>query len=142
MKKEISCGIVVLQRLQEAFKVLVIKQASGKHWTLCKGHIESTDTSNLETAKRELLEEVNLTVNEFLFDQETFTSNYMFERNGHTVDKTNIFFVGIVEDPSNVRVQESEILDYKWSNMKEAIDIMTYDTDKEILRDVFQRLEK
>ena len=142
MRNEISCGVVVMRKIKEELQVLVIKQASGKHWTLCKGHIEPTDDGNLSTAKRELLEEVNLTIKTWLFDEKTFENNYQFERRGEMVNKTNIFFAGIVDDDTKLKIQESEILGYNWDTFKTAIEKVTYDTDKQILIDVSQELEK
>eukprot|EP00834_Sanchytrium_tribonematis_P004414 NODE_216_length_12483_cov_2.137516.p9 type:complete len:145 gc:universal NODE_216_length_12483_cov_2.137516:2456-2022(-) len=141
MRREISCGIVALLKKQDCFQVLIIKQSSGNHWTLCKGHIEESDGGHINTAKRELHEETNLKIKSFLFSQKTFENHYQFRRKNDTIDKTNIFFCGIIEDESKLKVQESEILEYKFLPFDEAINSLTYDTDKDILRNIKLELE-
>lgn len=141
MRHELSVGVVAL--LKTLDKVLVIKQASGNHWTLCKGHEEPTDKSQKDTAMRELLEEVNLQVDQWLFNSKTFTNNYIFtKRSGMQVNKTNIFYCATIKDPSVLKVQESEILEYNWLSFPDAILKMTYPTDQEVLREVQAELEK
>eukprot|EP00835_Amoeboradix_gromovi_P004667 NODE_377_length_9768_cov_0.153584.p6 type:complete len:144 gc:universal NODE_377_length_9768_cov_0.153584:6624-6193(-) len=142
MRKEVSIGVVALIRSAGNYKVLLIKQSSGNHWTFCKGHIEKYDKTHLDTASRELLEEVNLTVKEWLLDSKTFENNYQFERNGITVDKTNVFYVGLVDNVSHLKTQQSEILECTWAEFQFAVDKLTYDTDKQILKDVFLELNK
>ncbi len=140
MKNEISCGVVAVIKNKGVYNTLVIHQASGNHWTLCKGHIELSDANNLETAKRELLEEVNLTVKEWLFDGKTFENNYTFTRHSQIVSKRNIFYCGLIANESELKKQDTEILDYKWLDFKSAIALLTWDTDKQVLQQVLQQL--
>lgn len=55
MCREKSCGAVIFQRQGELLTYLVLHSVLG-HWTLCKGHVEGSETEH-ETALREIREE-------------------------------------------------------------------------------------
>jgi len=48
--------------------------------------------------------------------------------------KVNGYFVGFVKN-KNIKIEESEIKDYKWADFKEAINTFTfYETRKDVLK--------
>lgn len=133
MRYEKSCGGVILRKNGNDFNVLLIKH-NGGHWSFPKGHVEG-DESNEETAKREIFEEVGLKV---FFEpgfEETITYN---PKDG--VLKDVIFFLGFTNE-SDIKIQEEEICDYKWVNITDAFDIITYDSDKNVLSKVICYLD-
>src|SRR3989304_8308409 len=58
MEKEISCGFVLYQKTPE-LRFLLLKLPRPREWDFPKGHKEDSETF-YDTAKRELMEEVNL----------------------------------------------------------------------------------
>ena len=60
MRKEKSCGALVVRRGAESPEILLIKH-NGGHWAFPKGHVEAGETEE-ETALREVQEETGLTV--------------------------------------------------------------------------------
>ncbi len=60
MKKEKSCGAVVIKEEQDGLKFLIIKQHD-EYWHFPKGHVEKGETEE-QTAIREIKEETNIDV--------------------------------------------------------------------------------
>lgn len=159
MKVEVSFGIIALALektihagVRPGFLVLLIKQKSGNHWTLTKGHPEAGETA-MESALRELKEETALTPERILFQGKQFSNNYKFQKSSRNrdgdhgdgwVDKTNHFFVGLIGQDmvDRVVVQESEVEEYKWIRLKDAPDHVTFPTDKQVLLSVLEETEK
>ena len=64
MKKEKSCGAVIYKFEENEVYVLLLKHNLG-HWSFAKGHVEAGETE-VETAKREVKEEVGLDIETML----------------------------------------------------------------------------
>ena len=60
MKKEKSCGAVVIKKENDGIKFLIIRQHDDC-WHFPKGHVEEGETEE-ETAIREIKEETNIDV--------------------------------------------------------------------------------
>ena len=121
MKHEKSCGTIIFDNE----KVLLVKQNLG-HWSFPKGHVEKNE-NEFETAIRETKEETGLDVE--IINDEKFRTKYSPEEG---IMKDVIFFIAKV-DGGAVQRQVEEIAEVKWVPIKEAKDIITFDTDKEIL---------
>lgn len=132
MLKEKSCGAIIYN---EDKKVLVVKHNAG-HWDFPKGHIEENETE-IQTAIREVKEETNIDIS--IPDENI---KYEIHYNPKPdVDKTVIFFLAknITDD---VLKQDSEIANIGWYSYKEAMDILTYDIAKELLKKSYEDLKK
>ena len=51
------------------------------------------------------------------------------------VIKDVIFFLAL-SNSFDVKLQENEVCDYKWLSISEAFDVITHDSDKEVLNEV------
>jgi len=113
----------------------------GNHWAFSKGHKKEGET-DLGTAKRELYEETGITEYEIL-DAPFIEEKYTFELKGKTYDKTNYFFIGIVDDKETETPEEfkHEIEEIRWLTFAEAIKLATFDTARNVLKCVFQILK-
>ena len=60
MRKEKSCGALVVRRGKNETEILLIKH-NGGHWAFPKGHVEAGESEE-QTALREVQEETGLTV--------------------------------------------------------------------------------
>ena len=130
LRKEKSCGCIVI----DEGKVLLIKQTKG-HWGLPKGHVEENETEK-ETALREVKEETNYDV-EIIGDYR-FVERYITDTK---IDKEVVYFIA-KKVGGNAEKQEAEVTDIKWCSFDEAIDTVTFDNLKELLRNAFKALEK
>ena len=125
MKKEKSCGAVTFYFRDNVIYYLIEHMALG-HYSLPKGHVEGSETE-IETAKREIKEETNLEVTiDNNFRQVITYSPY------EGIIKDVVFFVAEIKS-GNSNSQLSEVSDINFLPYKEAMNILTYDTDKEVL---------
>ncbi len=129
-KKETSCGCVIFDKKTHS-KVLIVYEKNRNFWGFPKGHIEEGETEQ-QTALREVKEEVGIDV-KILDDQCRYKTNDIIK--DKQIDKTSIFYIGEpLEENEKVVNQEAEIEDSKWVPVEEAVDIITFDDMKEILK--------
>ena len=132
MIKEKSCGAVVYKQDSESIYILIEKMKAG-HYSIPKGHVENNETE-VETALREIKEETNLEVIiDSNFRETTTYSPYK------GCIKEVVFFVAkaITFD---VKEQLIEVTSLKWLEPEDAINILTFDSDKEVLKKALKYL--
>lgn len=122
MKQEKSCGCIIINNN----KVLLVYEKNQNFWGFPKGHVEQNETE-IETAKREVKEEVGLDIK--IIEDTRYEFKYTINNN---VEKTCVIFLAY---PITLQVhnQESEISKSKWFNIEEAIKILPYENQKEAL---------
>ena len=127
MKKEKSCGAVIFTEKDGNRRYLVEVMQKG-HTSLCKGHVEGAETEH-ETAAREIREETGLTV-EFIggFRRTIEYSPYP------NCMKTVVFFLAEA-DGTDVTAQEEEVREIRWLPFGEAVATLTFESDRETLRE-------
>lgn len=133
MKKEKSCGIIVFNN----DKVLVIKHNMG-HWGMPKGHVEIDETEE-ETAMREVFEETGITAQIIAGFKEKNTYSPM-----PGVLKDVYYFIGESND-NDTTPQHSEVSIAKYVSLSEALNLITYESEKKILEkaiDYYKELKK
>ena len=124
MKKEKSCGCVII----DEDKVLLIRDTN-QNWGFPKGHMEENETE-VETAKRETKEEVNIDVE--IDENKRYETVYVTKDD---VEKTVVYFVA---KPINKDLipQNGEIEDIEWVSFEKAMEQITYDDTRDILRKI------
>ena len=130
MEKEKSCGCIVIDN----GKVLLIQHLKG-HWDIPKGHMEAGETEQ-ETALREVKEETGVDV-EIISDKKS-TLEYTVE-NGNL--KEVIYFIA-KKIGGEEKAQETEVSEIRWLAFDEAVEMLTYDNSKELLRKAINFIEK
>lgn len=123
---EKSCGAVVFRRLGEDFRVLLVKNRNGKYWGFPKGHIEDGE-NEVETAKREILEETGLNV--IIYND--FRETGIYRPYGKTTKKVVFFLAESLQ--SNVHIQLGEIDDFEWVSFNKAKEVCRYENDIRVL---------
>ena len=126
MKKEKSCGAVVFRREKDGLVFLVETMQLG-HISLPKGHVEAGETEE-ETARREIWEETGLRVRVDTRFRRTIRYS---PRPG--AQKDVVFFTAEAEE-GNITPQPEEVRRAEFLPMEEALGILTYDSDREVLR--------
>lgn len=132
---EHSCGAVVFRSIKEELRFLLIKNNRSSHWGFPKGHMEKGETPK-ETAIREVLEETGVHIT--IIDGFSSESKY---RIGSRVEKRVEVFLASTEDTQTV-IQKEEIEDYIWLRYPEALEMLKFAKDKEILTDVYEFMIK
>lgn len=131
MEKEKSCGAIIYNDKKQ---VLIVKHTAG-HWDFPKGHMEVGE-DEYQTAIREVKEETNIDV-ELLKDYR-YEVHYSPKEN---VDKTVVFF--LAKNKSNELIkQDEEIQNIGWFDYKEAVDILTYESAKELFKKSYNDIKK
>jgi bis(5'-nucleosidyl)-tetraphosphatase len=130
MRFEKSCGAVVYNVDDKNIEFLIIKHKSGEHWGFPKGHVEIGENED-ETALREVKEETGLEV-ELIHG---FAYRMKYSPKMGTI-KEVVYFIGLSKDKF-VKCQESEIVDYKWLVLKDAINLVTHDNSQKLLREAY-----
>ena len=132
MIKEKSCGAVVYKKEEEKIYFLIEEMKAG-HYSIPKGHVEKNETE-IETALREIKEETNLEVNlDSNFREVVSYSPY------EGCIKDVVFFVAKAKT-FDMKEQLIEVTSLKWLEPVEAINILTFDSDKEVLKKALKYL--
>ncbi len=117
--EHMAYGVVTVFKEDGEYKYLILFQDEKyQNWSYPKGKREEGETDPLVIAMRELVEETGIADIELL-DAPLIDERYEIVKNGQTIDKICKYFVGIVKDKT-VKIQEGEILDYKWATYEEA----------------------
>ncbi|SRR5260221_10313697 len=128
MKHQYSAGIIIYKKENGTILYLLLKYGAG-HWDFPKGKIETGETKQ-EAALRELKEETNLTAQ--IDDNFEETIQYIFMYNQEKTTKTVYFFTGHATS-TDVKLSH-EHTDYAWLPYQNALEQLTYDNAKEILK--------
>ncbi|MFH2020560.1 MAG: NUDIX domain-containing protein [archaeon] len=131
MKEEISAGIVVYLNSKGERKYLILHYEEG-HFDLPKGHLEGKETPQ-EAAIRETKEETGLNIKIIPGFEESITY-YFTDRTKNKIHKKVIFFVGKAER-DKVKLSHEHV-GYEWLSRDKAMEIVTYDTARDVLKKV------
>ena len=124
-------------------KILLVKNKKGDSskdsepwWGYPKGHLEEGEKPS-EAAVREVFEETGFEV-KIVNTKPIAESRYAVERNGETVQKTVWFYeMEVIEAFKNE--PDDEIEEIALENFDNALDLLTHDEDRKILKYVFNR---
>ncbi len=141
MATEKSAGAIVFRKKDNLIYYLLLryptKQGKKEYWGFAKGGIEKGEKVE-ETVKREVEEETGLKdisfINGFREKEE-----YIFTKKGKKVFKTVIF---LLAETKTEKVKISwEHFDFKWLPYNKALEKLTFDNAKEILRKAHRFIE-
>ncbi len=130
MKYEKSCGAIIF----DGDKVLVLQQTAG-HWGFPKGHVEKDETE-IETAKREIKEETNLEVE--INEKYRYSERYS---PAEGIEKDVIYFIA-KKTGGEIKAQEEEVQRIEWLKYEEALERLTYDNSRELLKKAWDDFKK
>ena len=137
MKKEISAGIIVYIREKNKIEYLLLHYEEG-HWDFPKGHVENSEKIE-STAKRETKEETGLMVKPNIKFRKLITYSFVSNQN-KIVNKKAYFFIG--EAKSKKVKLSSEHIDYEWLDYENALQRLTYNNVKDLLKKADEFLAK
>lgn len=129
VKREFSAGGVVFKKVRTKIFVVIYKPESRDTWQLPKGWIDAGEKSE-DTAVREVREETGI---EGEIIQKIDTIKFFFNWEGQKILKTVTFYLmrylsGSVED-HGWEAEKAE-----WTEIDEAIDRLTFRSEKELVK--------
>ena len=124
MREEKSCGAIVIKDN----KVLIIKQNRG-FYGFPKGHMECNENEE-ETAIREVKEETNIDIK--IDNRYRFETQYIVDNN---INKTVVLFKAEALT-DNIICEDAEVAECMWLPIDDAIEKLSYNDLKEILKKV------
>lgn len=132
--KDKAIGVIVYFEFPRSTKYLIVKHKKG-HWSFAKGHKEK-DESSIQTARRELFEEAGIKEVEFLAKKILAREKYFFnDKNKSKVRKVVSYFIA-KSGTSKIRIDNKEIINYKWCTLNAADRILTYKQSRKIIKKV------
>lgn len=126
MLHEKSCGAIVYRKYHGNTEILLIKHVNSGHWSFPKGHVEGDETE-VETAKREIMEETGIDV---ILDP-TFREIVTYSPKKDT-QKNVVYFIAKAKNTDYVP-QEEEIADIRWVEIGRAGQVLSYENDRSIV---------
>lgn len=137
MPLEKSAGAIVFRKEKGKIFYLLLHYKMG-HWGFPKGIIEKGEKLK-ETAKREIKEETGIEEIEFIDGFKEWIK-YFFRLKGKTIFKIVTFFLAQTKQ-KEVKLS-FEHIGYKWLPFEEALEQLTFENDREILKKAHQFLFK
>lgn len=142
MSFEKSAGAIIFHKNKEV-KYLLLHYPSGakapkEYWDLPKGHIEKGE-KEIDTVKREVKEETGLENIEIIGGFKEWIK-YFFKFKGKTIFKIVTFYLARTKT-KNVKIS-GEHIGYKWLPYEEALEQLTFQNAKDILKKSNQFLKK
>ena len=132
MKKEKSCGAVVVKKENDELKFLIIRQHDNC-WGFPKGHVEENETEE-ETAIREIKEETNIDVE---IDNNFRRVITYSPKEG--VIKDVVFFIGnAISD--DLKIDPNELLEAKWVGKDEVKQYFNYKENNYVYQEALKYL--
>lgn len=123
-----SRGAIIYRLNNGTIEYLMIQHTKGEHWGFPKGK-KHPGEKKTETAKREIREEIGLSV-EFCNDfkiKDTYTIK-------GSKKKEVIYFLSRIKFDSQITIDKKEIMDYRWVTFEDAVQLTFFDSLRDILK--------
>ncbi len=129
-KNERAYGAVLFCEKADERIYLLIKHSVGQHWSIPKGRVEGKETEK-QTATREIEEETGISDFRYIDDFKE-EINYFVVYDGQKTEKKVVFYIA---KANTMKVKLSdEHTAFKWLNFKDAINLLTFQNTKDILK--------
>jgi 8-oxo-dGTP diphosphatase len=131
-QREFTAGGVVYRYTGDRLQLLMIQDAKGR-WTIPKGHVEKGEKLE-ETAFREVVEETGLKELKVLDRLDRI--HFFYRREGKLIFMTTyVFLMEAIGDTDSLTPGDSEgIVDAKWFDFNEAIELIEYKDTERLFR--------
>jgi bis(5'-nucleosidyl)-tetraphosphatase len=130
--KDKSIGVILFCKFPRSIKFLILRHKKG-HWSFAKGHRNKGETA-VETARRELSEEAGIYDVDFLSGRFLIKENYIFNNKKNLKVRKSVDYFIARSDTKKVKIDNREIINYKWCTPGAAEKIITYAESRKTLR--------
>ncbi len=136
VNEEISVGAIIYKKINKNILFLLVYSERNKEWGFAKGHIEQNETET-QTAKREIEEETGIKNITFI---KNFRETDCYKIKGtlpstknRIINKKVVYYLCYTNEDFAVNYTDDEIGECKWVNYTNALPLLKYDKQKEIL---------
>jgi len=147
MPQEYSAGAIVFHHFADTIKYLLLRHINENtgqpgHWDFAKGHVEPNENPK-QAAFRETQEETGLKelnfINGFQDKNEYFFKRKNSQGQYETIHKEVIYY--LIESKTNQITLSHEHCDFAWLPLDEALERLTHNSSKEILKKAEDKLK-
>lgn len=136
LKHEKSCGAVIFKREKGEILFLTVEYKKEKdYWGLVKGHVEKGETE-LETAQREIYEEVGL---KDLTFADSFRTEIVYAPYPN-IEKLVVFFLAEAHS-DHIQYLWDEHVDHKWLPFDAILPQLKYNSDRGVVTKAHEFLQ-
>lgn len=135
INEEISAGAVIYKKTDRNILFLLVYSKRNNEWGFAKGHIEENET-DIQATLREIEEETGIKNVNFVKD---FKETDSYKINGtlpstknRIITKKVIYYLCYTNEDFVLKTDD-EIGNCKWATFKEALSLLKYNKQKEIL---------
>jgi 8-oxo-dGTP pyrophosphatase MutT (NUDIX family) len=139
IERRISSGGVIYRNVRNGIEVAIVAVRGRKAWCLPKGLINKNEAPP-EAAKREVREETGLAGN--ISDKIGRISYWYFLKNEMIRIHKVVHFYLLKYLEGSTDDHDHEVDEAKWFPIDEAIDILSYKSEKEIMQKAKEMIEK
>lgn len=135
VRQEFSAGFILFRNTTHGRHYLLLDY--GRHWDYPKGHLEEGET-NWRAAVRELKEETGIRQVDRVggFERQMHYA-FFSPKKGH-ITKTVTYFTGKTRS-GNIKISDEHV-GYAWLPYEEALEKLTYENARELLREAHEAL--
>jgi len=139
IEKRISSGGVIFRRANNGVEVALVLVKGKKTWCLPKGTIDKGEAPE-DTAIREVMEETGL-CGEISEKIGQISYWYYVRKDSKKIHKTVHFYLMNFKH-GKTQDHDHEVIDAKWFKIDDAIDTLSYKSEKEILKKAKRMIEE
>jgi 8-oxo-dGTP pyrophosphatase MutT (NUDIX family) len=130
-EREVSAGGIVFRRQPDRSARFLLIRDPYEHWGFPKGHLEGEETPT-EAAIRETSEETGLT--DLVLHGPIRIIDWHFRFRGRYIHKFCHFFLFESAAAAVVPQADEGITDYRWLTLEEALETLSYDNARGVLK--------
>ena len=135
INEEVSAGAVIYKKTDTDILFLLVYSIRNKEWGFAKGHIEQNETE-LQAAQREIKEETGISRISFV-ENFKLTDSYKIKgtlpsTKDRIINKKVIYYLCYTNEDFVCKTDD-EIGTCKWVTYEDALSLLKYDKQKEIL---------
>ncbi len=134
-----SAGGVIFRKSEGRLEVALIATKNTTVWTLPKGIIDKDESPQM-AAVREIQEETGLTGE--IIDELGEKSYWFYLKNENAKCKKTVTYFLLKHVSGDANNFSWEVDDARWFPLEEALELLTYKSDKEILLNAKEKLEQ